>query len=276
MGSPLEIQRELFDRMATEKERKLDFLKTLPQYDFFRKYNSKIRASILESISESCQTVLDAGCGDGDYSMLVACNSKAKVVGVDSSKASVLVANRRSVEQGVGDSTDFVVADVTHLPFRTRCFDLVLALAIFHHLADFRGLDEIARTMKSASGALCHEVVLNNPFALAANVGVRLLPKAVRYQLLDVANGNIPRIRLFTSFALEEAIKKRGLKVVRVEREQLFLFILWYVLAAFPSLARFLPNRVLTAMGIIEEMLISHSPTQSLCRFSRVLVRDQS
>jgi ubiquinone/menaquinone biosynthesis C-methylase UbiE len=261
--------------MATEKERKLDFLKTLPQYEFFHKYNSKIRTSILGLTNEACQTVLDAGCGDGDYSLLVASNSRAKVVGVDSSKASIMAANRRRKEQGV-DSTDFMVADITHLPFRTRCFDLVLALAIFHHLPDFQGLDEIIRTMKSASGALCHEVVINNPFALAANVGVRLLPKSLRNQLLDVANGTIPRVRLFTSFALEEEIKKRGLMVERVEREQLFLFIVWYVLAAFPSLARWLPRRVLTAMGTIEEVLISRSPTQSLCRFSRVLARNQS
>ena len=273
MDTPTGTQRELFDEMANEKERKLDFLKTLPQYQFFHEYNSKIRTSILELINGSCQTVLDAGCGDGDYSMLVAINSKAKIVGVDSSKASVLMASKRSTEQGVGDATDFVVADVTRLPFRAGCFDLVLALAIFHHLADFRGLDEIARTMKSGGGALCHEVVINNPFALAANVGVRLLPKALRNQLLDVADGNIPTVRLFSSSAFEKAIKKRGFTVVRVEREQLFLFILWYILAAFPSLTRLFPNRVLRAMGIIEEMLISHSPTQSLCRFSRVLAR---
>src|SRR3989442_3939993 len=210
MDTPTGTQRELFDEMANEKERKLDFLKTLPQYQFFHEYNSKIRTSILELINGSCQTVLDAGCGDGDYSMLVAINSKAKIVGVDSSKASVLMASKRSTEQGVGDATDFVVADVTRLPFRAGCFDLVLALAIFHHLADFRGLDEIARTMKSGGGALCHEVVINNPFALAANVGVRLLPKALRNQLLDVADGNIPTVRLFSSSAFEKAIKKRG------------------------------------------------------------------
>jgi hypothetical protein len=129
--------------------------------------------------------------------------------------------------------------------------------------------------MKSASEALCHEVVLNNPFALAANIGVRVLPKSLRNRLLDVANGQIPRVRLFTSSVLEDAIKRRGLKVERVEREQLFLFILWYVLAAFPLLSRCLPNRVLTAMGGIEEMLISRSPTQSMCRFSRILARNQ-
>jgi ubiquinone/menaquinone biosynthesis C-methylase UbiE len=266
----------MFDRIAIEKERKLELLKTLPQYDFFRRYNSKIRTSILRLTNERGQTILDAGCGDGDYSRFLANNTMTHVVGIDSSKASTAVARRRGERQAIRGTVDYIVADVNHLPFQAHCFDLVLALAIFHHLPDFHGLDEIIRTMKPASGTLCHEVVLNNPFALAANVAVRLIPKGVKARLLDVADGDIPKVRLFTSVTLEEAIKGKGLRVVSSEREQLFLFILWYILGAFPSLSKLLPRPVLLAMGNIEETLISHFPARSLCRFSRFLATNQS
>ncbi len=276
MDNQFTMQRELFDRIAIEKERKLELLKTLPQYDFFHIYNSKIRASILGLTNQPCQTILDAGCGDGDYSRFVATNIMSHVVGIDSSKASISVARIRGERQGTHGTTDYIVADINHLPFQSHSFDLVLALGVFHHLPDFNGLDEIIRTMKPASGTLCHEIVLNNPFALAASVAARLLPKRLRTRLLDVADGDIPKIRLFTSFTLEEAIKRRGLRVLNSEREQLFLFILWYIIGAFPSLAKLLPRPVLIAMGAIEETLISHFPARSLCRFSRFLATNQS
>ena len=82
----------------------------------------------------------------------------------------------------------------------------------------------------------------------------------------------LPWTQIFRGFWIALDHKKLLLAAAGI----LVMAIGWYFLAAFPSLARFLPNRVLAALGIIEEMLISHSPTQSLCRFSRVLARDQS
>lgn len=78
-------------------------------------------------------TVLDAGCGEGGLSILMA-QRGAQVTGVDLSKPNVGVARHRAVESAV--VARFVVADLTQLPFADDAFDIVLSSHVIEHLPD--------------------------------------------------------------------------------------------------------------------------------------------
>lgn len=73
---------------------------------------------------------LDAGCGAGTYTRLVA-QQGLDVVGVDYSMLTIVKARARSPTD-IG----FVVSDVRHLPFSSRTFDGVLCFGVLQALAE--------------------------------------------------------------------------------------------------------------------------------------------
>jgi ubiquinone/menaquinone biosynthesis C-methylase UbiE len=74
--------------------------------------------------------VLDAGCGIGRHAYYAA-QSGAEVWAVDISDA-VEVAAKNNRETGVR----VIQADLNHLPFREKSFDLVYSMGVLHHLPD--------------------------------------------------------------------------------------------------------------------------------------------
>ena len=82
--------------------------------------------------------VLDVGCGIGTY-----CNEAWRrgfeVVGVDFSKYALKHVKCYKV-----------LASAEYLPFRSRCFDYVVALEVLEHLDDMvKGIEEIKRVVKA-------------------------------------------------------------------------------------------------------------------------------
>ncbi|MEO8752446.1 MAG: class I SAM-dependent methyltransferase [Casimicrobiaceae bacterium] len=73
---------------------------------------------------------LDAGCGAGTYSRMLA-EHGARVIGVDYSPLALAKARERSVAD-----IDYVVADVRRLPFRPRTFDGVVCFGVTQALSD--------------------------------------------------------------------------------------------------------------------------------------------
>lgn len=90
----------------------------------------------------SAARVLDAGCGDGRHVAAAAARG-CIVVGLDSDLA-VLRATRSRIE-----GVDFVVGDVTRLPFRDSAFDATICTETLEHLGDdAAALHEIARALR--------------------------------------------------------------------------------------------------------------------------------
>jgi GrpB-like predicted nucleotidyltransferase (UPF0157 family)/SAM-dependent methyltransferase len=82
--------------------------------------------------------VLDAGCGTGEFTELIAA---PEVVAVDSSAAAVAAARARGL--------DARVADIQRLPFADAEFDVVTCNWVLYHLPDReRGLAELARVLR--------------------------------------------------------------------------------------------------------------------------------
>ena len=76
------------------------------------------------------ESVLDAGCGEGETLERLAGLLPASVTGIDLTPDSVEFAARR-----IPDGS-FSVADLTALPFEDDSFDLVLCLEVLEHIAD--------------------------------------------------------------------------------------------------------------------------------------------
>ena len=79
------------------------------------------------------KTVLEVGCGDGANAILLA-KLGAQVVGVDVSQESVEVAEKRAALNGVGDSVRFVCSPLELVDLPPNHFDLVVGVAILHHV----------------------------------------------------------------------------------------------------------------------------------------------
>jgi SAM-dependent methyltransferase len=90
----------------------------------------------------SSRRVLDAACGAGYGTALMATGGASRSVGVDSDEATILYARSRFEE------CEFVVADVAELPFEADAFDLVVCFETIEHVSDpNRVLGELDRVM---------------------------------------------------------------------------------------------------------------------------------
>jgi SAM-dependent methyltransferase len=91
------------------------------------------------------ERVLDAGCGDGAYS--IACAERgARVIGIDLSAQMLVGARERSAARGLAPA--WCRADVTALPFPDASFDLALAVTLLCLVPDARrAVRELARVL---------------------------------------------------------------------------------------------------------------------------------
>ncbi|MBV9312078.1 MAG: class I SAM-dependent methyltransferase [Solirubrobacterales bacterium] len=90
------------------------------------------------------RTVLDAGCGSGEGSAIFARAGAARVVAVDISERALDTARL-----GSNETTEFVRADMTGLPFADAEFDVIACLGSFERLwAPIEVLDEFRRVLR--------------------------------------------------------------------------------------------------------------------------------
>ena len=94
--------------------------------------------------------ILDAGCGSGKYCAMI--SRITKIVGIDSSPASVEVASETVQRFGNPANSAICLAEVQAIPFQADTFDTVMLIDIIEHLLeeDFeRGLSESYRVLKT-------------------------------------------------------------------------------------------------------------------------------
>jgi len=101
--------------------------------------------------------VLDAGCGDGWLSVILA-KRGATVDGFDISPRAIQCARRRAVANGVADMTAFEVASFYSLPYDDARYDAVIGQAILHHLREKGQVArELYRVLKPRARAIFSE-----------------------------------------------------------------------------------------------------------------------
>jgi SAM-dependent methyltransferase len=94
------------------------------------------RAALADLDLPGRERVLDVGCGTGELSRVLAAESDAEVVGVDTDRDLLAVARRRGP---TGDDTDplpTLAGDATRLPVATDAVDLVVCQALLVNLPD--------------------------------------------------------------------------------------------------------------------------------------------
>ncbi len=107
-------------------------------------------------------TVLDYGCGRGEFSIVLA-GRGARVFGLDISVE--LLARARSVAARTcnGNCPKFVTGDAHHTPFDDATFDYVVGNGALHHLDLERAFPEIARVLKPGGLAVFMEPMYSHP-----------------------------------------------------------------------------------------------------------------
>lgn len=107
--------------------------------------------------------VLDCGCGDGEFSAIMALLG-AHVTGIDISERLIEVARRRSRVNGIEERTEFLCASIHNLPFSADCFDLVFGKGVLHHVDIERASIEVERILKRDGKAVFEEPIAFSPF----------------------------------------------------------------------------------------------------------------
>lgn len=117
-------------------------------YVIRRTAHREMYQSIIDLI-EPGKTILDAGCGEGTLSILLA-KAGFNVVGVDLSEANVASARAYAErEEDLSGTVRFEIGDAENLPFSDNSFDYVVSNHVLEHLPSFeKGLSEIKRVTK--------------------------------------------------------------------------------------------------------------------------------
>ena len=105
-------------------------------------------------------TLLDAGCGKGHWTFLLASvlPVETTVTGIDQEPEWVSAAHARADDLGLSERFQFRVGDVMALDFDDATFDLVTCQTLLMHLADPRGaIRELLRVTKPGGTIVCVE-----------------------------------------------------------------------------------------------------------------------
>ena len=108
-------------------------------------------------------TVLDYGCGNGHFSLLMA-RRGSHVFGIDISPQLIEQAKAAALNSGCnGNAPRFVAGDAHHTPFGNAMFDYVVGNGALHHLDLEKAFAEIARVLKPGGKAVFLEPMYNHP-----------------------------------------------------------------------------------------------------------------
>lgn len=94
-------------------------------------HNNHYHSFLLQQLPQKGNTVLDIGCGTGEFSRLLA-QRFDRVVAIDLSPNTIKVARERSQNY---NNIDFQVADISQWQFPSEYFDAIVSIATFHHFS---------------------------------------------------------------------------------------------------------------------------------------------
>ena len=100
-----------------------DFLRK----DYYLPFASAVCETVLKYLPDQSETVVDAGCGEGYYTEMIAEKCGVGVIGFDLSKAAIESAALRALRQGRTDLL-YAVAGIYSMPVADGCADAVVNL----------------------------------------------------------------------------------------------------------------------------------------------------
>jgi SAM-dependent methyltransferase len=134
----------------------------------------RVWSSFWESAHLKGAVVLDYGCGNGSFSMILA-GRGARVIGIDISPKLIAQARASAARMGCnGSVVHFVAGDAHDTPFPDAMFDYVVGNGVLHHLDLEKAFAEIARLLKPSGQAVFQEPMYQHPLLWTLR---RLTPK---------------------------------------------------------------------------------------------------
>jgi SAM-dependent methyltransferase len=125
------------------------------------------------------RTVLDFGCGSGENTIALV-RRAANVIAIDISPHLIQLAERRLALNGLDGTARFVVASAHDLPFDDQSVDIVVGIAILHHLDLAIAAREVHRVLRPGGRAIFQEPVRDSKV-------IRALRRAIPYRPADVS-----------------------------------------------------------------------------------------
>lgn len=107
--------------------------------------------------------ILDAGCGNGIHSLLLAhLFPKADITAIDNHGPFIDHLNQAAAAQGLSHRVKGQVADMCKLPFGPGSFDLIWSEGAIYIIGFQRGLQEWKQLLKPEGALICSEIVWLN------------------------------------------------------------------------------------------------------------------
>jgi ubiquinone/menaquinone biosynthesis C-methylase UbiE len=99
------------------------------QWNNYKEGLDSSRAKIVALLSKNTHVIIDVGCGIGSLEhILTSVSPQNYVIGVDISARACKIAHE------LNRNTEFIVADISHLPLRDRLADLIVLSEVIEHI----------------------------------------------------------------------------------------------------------------------------------------------
>lgn len=133
-----------------------------------RRYFSRTMWEVTASHVKETPLVLDAGCGDGVLSVLMALwHPEQRIIAMDISEEGVRRAREAAIAHGVSERITFIVGDAENLPFKSKSLPSIVSCQVLEHLPHFdQGVKEIARVLSPSGIAVIAIPACLNPSAM--------------------------------------------------------------------------------------------------------------
>jgi len=119
-------------------------------YDQVRAVDRAIIECFLQGIAlDESSTILDIGCGTGNYTHVMQQITRAHVYGLDQAEGMLAKAQRKN------PNIDFRQGDAQQLPYADARFDFVYMTDVIHHVPDIHRLFAEVRRVLKPNGTAC-------------------------------------------------------------------------------------------------------------------------
>lgn len=143
------IEREVFNKLVQEKWGKKSLAVDRSQPPFADYSGDLFEGAVRFMGDLKGKRVLEIGCGSGEIVVWMALQG-AQVTGIDVSDESIVIAQKRAVENNVADKTNFLACPAENMPFENAIFDIVFINVSLHHLELELALAECKRVLKNS------------------------------------------------------------------------------------------------------------------------------
>ena len=163
-------------------------------------YETKIKA--LKSYLASDNTVLDIGCGTGTQCMDLARDVK-QVTGIDISRKLLSIAEQRKAERKL-NNVEFIKTSLFDERLQAVSFDVVMAFYVLHFFEDIDAVFRRTHELLKPGGMFISETPCMGDKDKISRMFIRVISRL----------GFLPKVNLFTSQKLENALQTAGFSLV--------------------------------------------------------------